>query len=123
MTKRSPTRPQHIAAGPRGSGHTVPTPGFLRTEKEYGDYVLEGEGLFAGKGGQSGLLLHTREPDKVWPPSIEVQLDHGLVGNFVKIGDVAYEGGKRTENLEKPVGQWNETRIVARGGWRSASSG
>ena len=90
-------------------------PGFLRTEKEYGDYVLEAEWLFAGKGGQSGLLLHTREPDKVWPPSIEVQLDHGLVGNFVKIGDVGYEGGKRTENLEKPVGQWNHFRATAKG--------
>jgi len=89
--------------------------GFLRTEKEYGDYVLEGEWLFAGKGGQSGLLLHTREPDKVWPPSIEVQLDHGLVGNFVKIGDVAYEGGKRSENREKPVGQWNHFRATAKG--------
>jgi hypothetical protein len=89
--------------------------GFIRTVKEYGDYVLEAEWLFAGKGGQSGLLLHTREPDKVWPPSIEIQLDHGLVGNFVRIGEVSFSGGKRSENREREVGEWNHFRAVCKG--------
>jgi hypothetical protein len=89
--------------------------GFLRTEKEQANFSLEGEWMFAGKGGQSGLLLHTHGEEKVWPPSIEVQLDHGVIGNFIKIGDVSFDGGKRSEDMERPVGRWNHFEVICRG--------
>ncbi|MBI4601505.1 MAG: DUF1080 domain-containing protein [Planctomycetes bacterium] len=89
--------------------------GYLRTEAAHEGYVLEGEWRFPGKGGSTGLLLHTQGPDKVWPSSIEIQTDHTHVGNFVKIGDAKYEGGRRSEDLERPVGQWNHFEAVCRG--------
>ncbi len=89
--------------------------GYLRTEKAYENYVLEGEWLFPGKGGSTGLLLHVTGDDKVWPPSIEIQTDHTYAGNFIKIGGVSFEGGKRTENAEKPVGEWNHFEATVKG--------
>ncbi len=89
--------------------------GFIRTDKTFENYVLEAEYMFPGKGGSTGILLHTQQPDKVWPASIEIQIDHGLLGNFIKIGPVSFEGGKRAENREKPVGQWNHFEAVCRG--------
>ncbi|MBN1420888.1 MAG: DUF1080 domain-containing protein, partial [Planctomycetes bacterium] len=74
--------------------------GYIRTEKTYTDYFLEGEWCFI-RPGQTGLLIHTREPDRVWPKSHEVQLDHTSVGNFIGIGGAKYEGGRRTKNAEK----------------------
>ncbi len=90
--------------------------GYLRTEKEYAEpYILAAEWRLL-EPGQSGLLLHTQKPDKVWPASIEVQLDHTCFGNFVKIGNVAYKGGSRIANVEKPIGQWNSFLAVCRAG-------
>lgn len=89
--------------------------GYIRTEMAYADYALEAEYRFVEKGGSTGLLLHVREPDKVWPSSIEVQLDHKLLGNFIRIGDVSYEAGPRSEDREKPAGQWNHFRATCRG--------
>jgi hypothetical protein len=89
--------------------------GYIRTEAAHGDYALEAEYRFVEKGGSTGLLLHIREPDKVWPSSIEIQLDHGRLGNFIRIGDVSYEAGPRSEDREKPAGQWNHFRATCRG--------
>jgi hypothetical protein len=89
--------------------------GYIRTETEYGDYVLEAEYRFVEKGGSTGLLLHVREPDRVWPASIEIQLDHKLLGNFIRIGEVAFEAAPRSEDREKPPGQWNHFRATCRG--------
>jgi len=90
--------------------------GYIRTEKAFSEpYILCGEWRIL-KPGQSGLLLHGRGPDRVWPASIEVQLDHKLIGNFVPIGGVKYRGGKRIEDVEKPVGEWNRFWIAAREG-------
>jgi Domain of Unknown Function (DUF1080) len=88
--------------------------GYLRTKDEHSNYFLEAEWRFV-KGGQTGLLLHIQEPDKVWPTSVEVQTDHGHLGNFIKIGDVSFEGGKRSRDVERPVGEWNYFWVFARG--------
>src|SRR5262249_15645121 len=41
--------------------------GYIITEKEYGDYVLELEWRWAAKPGNSGVLCHVTGPDKIWP--------------------------------------------------------
>lgn len=80
--------------------------GYIRTEKSYQDYFLEAEWCFI-RPGQTGLLLHVQEPDRVWPKCHEVQLDHRSLGNFIPIGGVRYEGGRRVKNVEKTPGEWN----------------
>src|SRR5690606_38076930 len=99
-------------------------------EKDYSDYVLTLEWRWApgGKGGNSGVLVHTSTPGAigVWPKSIEAQLAAGNAGDIWVIGTTieipnASERimGRRhlnlTDDSEKPVGEWNKYEIVAHG--------
>lgn len=98
--------------------------GVLRTEKEYGDYVLDLEWRWPNKGGNNGVLVHTGDPRTlgIWPRSLEVQLQSGNAGDFWDIGtetdmpgEDARRKGRRVKNLtddsEKPLGEWNHMRI------------
>ena len=71
--------------------------------------------------------------DMIWPKSLEAQLNAGGAGDFWGLGGFRLTGPadrlktvqhptlgtltnlKRTEDAEKPVGAWNEYRIVADG--------
>ena len=55
--------------------------GYIRTEKDYTNYVLKVEWRFA-KPGNSGVLLRMQPPDKVWPKSMEAQLHHENAGDI-----------------------------------------
>jgi hypothetical protein len=105
-------------------------PGYLRTEKAYGDYVLTLEWRWpvGSAGGNSGVLVHTSDPGAIgiWPKSIEAQLGHGNAGDIWVIGTtVEVENaaervqGRRhlnlTDDSEKPIGEWNHYEIVCRG--------
>lgn len=104
--------------------------GYLRTKKDYADYVLTLEWRWApgGQGGNSGVLVHTSTPGAigVWPKSIEAQLAAGNAGDIWVIGTTieipnASERvmGRRhlnlTDNSEKPIGEWNKYEIIAKG--------
>ena len=101
--------------------------GYLRTQREYENYILTLEWRWTpgGKGGNSGVLVHASTPQAlgVWPKSIEVQLHATNAGDFWVIGtelDVENEAervkGRRHINLsddaEKPVGEWNKMEIT-----------
>jgi hypothetical protein len=104
--------------------------GYLRTEKEYENYVLELEWRWPKdkKPGNNGVLVHTTTEHalKVWPKSLEIQLAHGQAGDFWVIGttiSVANPGerttDRRTANFtddsEKPIGEWNKLVVVCSG--------
>jgi hypothetical protein len=104
--------------------------GYLKTDKEFADYVLTLEWRWpAGtQGGNNGVLVHASTPRAlgIWPKSIEVQLFTGNAGDLWVIGtdlDVPDEAtrkeGRRHKNLtdhsEKPVGDWNRLEITCRG--------
>jgi hypothetical protein len=104
--------------------------GYLRTDREFGDYVLTLEWRWpAGtQGGNNGVLVHTSTPRAlgIWPRSIEVQLFQGNAGDLWVIGtelDVPDEAsrkeGRRHKNLtdgsEKPAGEWNRIEITCKG--------
>ena len=105
--------------------------GYMRTEKDYADYLFHVEWRWPGeKGGNSGVLVHMSEPDVVWPRSLECQLASGNAGDFWVIGGLetaehakANERvkGRRTIKLrdssEKPVGEWNTYDIICRDDW------
>ena len=108
--------------------------GYMATEKPYGDYVLKVKWRFPkdGKGGNSGVLLHVQEKDEVWPTSVEAQMFAGRAGDFwliyppaVKLDvDPARQDPKQArhyfriqkEEIEKPLGEWNEYEITCKGG-------
>ncbi len=106
--------------------------GHLITDKIYRNYRLEVEYRFAGKPGNCGVLAHASTPRalyKMFPKSIEVQMQHLSAGDFWCIGeDITVpdmearrgpkaewggtEGKRRqiknlTDGSEKPVGEWN----------------
>ena len=98
--------------------------GYLRTEEQFTNYVLELDWRWnpdSGGNRNSGVLLRMIGEDKVWPKSLEAQLQSESAGDFWVIGefpcttDPARTNGrncKKTQGNEKPLGEWNHYRIT-----------
>jgi hypothetical protein len=116
--------------------------GHLVTKQAYRDYRLEVEYRFPGKPGNCGVLVHASRPRalyKMFPQSIEVQMNSGDAGDFwciqenIEVPDMekrrprepgqkwgGAEGDARrilnlTDGSEKPLGQWNTMIVECRG--------
>jgi hypothetical protein len=116
--------------------------GHLLTDAAYRDYRLEVEYRFPDKPGNCGVLVHAsrlRALSKMFPQSIEVQMNHLHAGDFwciqenIEVPDMesrrprkegqkygGSEGDARrilnlTDNSEKPLGEWNTMVVEARG--------
>jgi hypothetical protein len=116
--------------------------GHLITKQAYRDYRLVAEYRFPGKAGNCGILVHASTPRalyKMFPKSIEVQMESGNAGDFwciredVQVPDMerrrprktgekwgGAEGDARrilnlTDDSEKPLGEWNTMVIEVRG--------
>jgi Domain of Unknown Function (DUF1080) len=110
--------------------------GHLITDEAYKNFRLEVEYRFASKPGNCGVLVHASTPRslyKMFPKSIEVQMNHLHAGDFwCIVEDITVENmierrgpqkdwgvteGKArrilnlTDNSEKPPGEWNNMRI------------
>ncbi len=110
--------------------------GHLITNKKYSNYRLTVEYRFAGKPGNCGVLVHASTPRalyKMFPKSIECQMQHNDAGDFwcivedIKVDDMESRRGPKenwgitegkerriknlTDSSEKAVGEWN-TMIV-----------
>lgn len=114
--------------------------GYIATEKEYENYVLRLKWRYPKdvQAPKSGVLLHVTGEDKVWPNSIEAQLNAGFAGdiwlNADKEGkmptidlpaeqkDTANKEGRhyfrlnKDDKIEKEFGEWNEYEITCKGG-------
>jgi len=117
-------------------------PGHLITDAAYRDYRLEVEYRFPGAAGNCGVLVHASTPRalyEMFPQSIEVQMQSGDAGDFwciqedITVPDMesrrpreagqewgGSEGDARrilnlTDDSERPLGEWNEMVIEARG--------
>lgn len=116
--------------------------GHLVTTSTYSDYRLVVEYRFPGKPGNCGVLVHSSTPRvlyKMFPASIEVQMQHQHAGDFwvigenIKVPDMetrrprregqswgGYEKDARhiqnlTDGSEKPLGEWNRMEIICKG--------
>jgi Domain of Unknown Function (DUF1080) len=110
--------------------------GHLITDAVYQNYRLQVEYRFAGVPGNCGVLVFASTPRalyKMFPKSIEVQMQHGDAGDFwcivedIAIKDMETRRGpkanwgitegkeRRIKNLtdtsEKPLGEWNSMTI------------
>jgi hypothetical protein len=106
--------------------------GHIITDDVFQNYRLEVEYRFAGEPGNCGVLVHSSTPRalyKMFPKSLEVQMQHKHAGDFwCIVEDIAVpnmeerrgpkeewggtEGKKRniknlTDDSENPVGEWN----------------
>jgi hypothetical protein len=109
--------------------------GYLLTEKDYGNFVLELDWRWppGNEPGKGGVLIRTTGPDKIWPKSLEAQINAGDAGDFWGLNGYQLDGPadrkqtfehpqfgkltnvKKSAAVEKPAGQWNHYRIVADG--------
>jgi len=114
--------------------------GHLITDSVYQNYRLRVEYRFPGKPGNCGVLVFASTPRalyKMFPKSIEVQMEHNNAGDFwciqedITVPDMekrrgpknewgVSEGKKRrilnlTDSSEKPLGQWNTMVIECKG--------
>jgi len=100
-------------------------PGYLRTTKDFTNYVLRVQLRHLSRG-NSGVLLRMVGRDKVWPRSIECQ---GLIGNLGDIWNIdkfpmktdpRRTHGRHTAKMhpsnERPLGEWNQYDITLDGG-------
>lgn len=147
--------PDHVFQVQDGVIHVSGTEmGYIITKQEYQNYYLRtefkwGEGTFAPREGQardSGILYNIQGDNKVWPRSVEFQINEGCTGDFWMTDGAALTGkdGKRVtgpaggalkidrfnkgpwknvvgyrdpvNEVEKPHGQWNVVELVNRDG-------
>lgn len=110
--------------------------GHLITDANYENYRLEVEYRFAGKPGNCGVLVHASTPRalyKMFPKSIECQMNHQHAGDFwcicedITVEDMVKRRGPKekwgvvegkarrilnlTDDSEKPLGEWNAMTI------------
>ena len=110
--------------------------GHLITDSVFSNYRLSVEYRFAGKPGNCGVLVHASTPRalyKMFPKSIECQMQHGDAGDFwcivedITVPDMEKRRGPKdnwgitegkgrrivnlTDSSEKPLGEWNRMTI------------
>jgi len=110
--------------------------GHLITDSVYSNYRLAVEYRFAGKPGNCGILVHASTPRalyKMFPKSIECQMQYGDAGDFwcivedITVSDMEKRRGPKedwgitegkgrriinlTDSSEKPLGEWNRMTI------------
>lgn len=109
--------------------------GYLYTKGDMDDFKLKlewrwPEGKEPGKG---GVLIRMTGEHKIWPRSLEAQINAGDAGDFWGLAGYGLTGPeersrslehqqfgkltnvKKIKALEKPAGQWNSYEIVAEG--------
>jgi hypothetical protein len=109
--------------------------GYLYLDHDFTNFVLRLEWRWpeGKKPGNGGVLFRLSGPDKIWPRSLEAQLNTGEAGDFWGLDGFTLDGPaerkkmldhaqfgklthlKRVADLEKPAGQWNQYAILAVG--------
>jgi Domain of Unknown Function (DUF1080) len=106
--------------------------GCLTTDKEYDNYKVSLEFKWGEKRWpprenvvrDSGILVHVIEPLKVWPRSVECQIQEHDCGDFYLVSgaSIVIDGKRETKykkksaDDEKPHGEWNTVEVVCDGG-------
>jgi len=128
----SSIKPENFFYVKDGVIETVGVPvGYIRTNKEYSNYRLHVEWRYPEKPNNSGILLHTNGPDKIWVSHYQAQLKHQNAGDFIVHGvgekatirDSVYVSTEKVKPVvekinptnEKPAGEWNAYDITCKG--------
>ncbi len=117
--------PKTVWSVENGTIHCKGKPtGYMRTTEKYGDYKLTFQWRWPEGGGNSGLLMHISLPDRVWPKSIEGQLQSRHAGDFWVIGGTDFKEHtnksdrrvpKSGKDSEAAPGKWNTMVAVCKG--------
>jgi hypothetical protein len=92
--------------------HLVKGMGWLRTDKEYADFVLEFEWRALVEKYDSGIFFRAGLEGKPWPKDgWQVNLRYDMLGGLVK----GYRSVVPAETPRMPLNQWVKTRIEVTG--------
>lgn len=107
--------------------------GYIHTEQDYKNFVLELDWRLPQQKGplNGGVLIRMTGPNRIWPKSLEAQINADQAGDFWGLGGYRLDGPdvshvehpelgklthlKRTVDAEKPRGTWNHYKIIADG--------
>ncbi|MCS7224295.1 MAG: DUF1080 domain-containing protein [Armatimonadetes bacterium] len=91
--------------------------GWLRSEKEYDDFVLRLEYKIS-KGGNSGIFLRAALHGNPAYTGMEIQIldDYGREPAHWTAGGM-YDVMAPKKNMSKPSGEWNQVEIICSGPW------
>ena len=109
--------------------------GYLYTNESYTDFTMTFQYRWPNENspGKGGILIRTTGPDKIWPKSLEAQINANSAGDFWALDGHQLSGpANRTKSLthdvygkltniqkikaaENPPGQWNSYKIIADG--------
>lgn len=110
--------------------------GYLYTEQRFTNFVLRLEWRVPvdAKPHTGGVLVRMTGKHRIWPKSLEAQINHPDAGDFWGLDGFRLDGPadrkktmmhkqygllthlKKTVAAEKPLGQWNRYEITLRGG-------
>lgn len=109
--------------------------GYLYSNEQFDNFVMRLEWRWPPDGdpGKGGVLIRMSGQHKVWPKSLEAQINAGGAGDFWGLDGYELSGPadrtssidhqqfgkltnvKKTHAVEKPAGQWNTYEIIADG--------
>ncbi|MBD3674115.1 MAG: DUF1080 domain-containing protein [Planctomycetaceae bacterium] len=91
--------------------------GYLRTQKKYQNFEFSLEWKFPkDPNGNSGVLIHTGDEDKIWPNSIQVQLHGASTGSIFPLGEAMSANNLQVRDLTLSPLQWNKLTIKSLSG-------
>ena len=102
----------------KGELHCTGTPTcYVRTKESYKDYHLLVEFMYPKELGNAGLLVHINGEDKVWPKSIEPNLNIDQMGKIYLIDGASLEYVKDNPSAKVDIepGLWHRYEIIAKG--------
>ena len=88
--------------------------GYIRTAAEYDNYEFGLQWRYVDDpNSNSGILLHTsKEKDRIWPKSIQIQLHRPKAGSVFPTSEAQADNRLDVKDLELPLMEWN-TCVVA----------
>lgn len=91
--------------------------GYIRTERPYRDCELTFEWKYpSDANANSGVLLFTNGPDKIWPQGVQVQLHRPTAGHILPDSGVQTEKLINGPGADLPLNQWHKCVVTCRAG-------
>ena len=99
--------------------------GYLRTKKEYKNFILSVEWRWTKVAANSGVLIHIQAKDTIWPVCYQVQQKVNAAGDIICmnglwakecIDTVKFTVPKMNPSNEKPVNEWNSMKVISNDG-------
>jgi hypothetical protein len=91
--------------------------GYIRTERLFQNCELTFEWKYpSDANANSGVLVFTNGPDKIWPQAVQVQLHRPTAGIILPGGGVAAEKVANASAIDLPLNEWHKCVVTCRGG-------